>query len=289
MPRETQSRRRQPKSNTPKINVNSYYGNRENIGSTSSSPFQKQATKKVRSHILAKIVDLAILLILVACLIYSLIVSPQAKVAVDLPIYHPLSEYASFSMSKLSGLENKNKITFNKERLAKDLIGEFPEIRNVNIELPIFGQKPVIRIYVAKPAFLLRSEGREYLLISNGVALGQKEDYKNLPSLITIDDESGYKITVGQKILSDNDILFLQTLNAQLNRRKVSLKNLVLSKSPQEVNLYTEDAKYYTKFYMGGDASLQAGQYLAAKNAFKSQPPPSTYLDVRVSGKIFYK
>lgn len=289
MPREIQSRRRQPRSNTPKINVNSYYGNRDNIGPANNSPFQKQPTKKVRSHILAKIVDWTILLILVTCLIYSLLVSPKAKVVVDLPIYHPTSEYTSFTMSKLTALENKNKITFNKERLAENLIAQFPEIRNVNIELPIFGQNPVIRIYVAKPAFLLRSEGREYLLVSNGVALGQKEDYKNLPSLITIDDESGYKATIGQKILSDNDILFLQTLNAQLNRSKISLKNLVLSKSPQEVNLYTEDAKYYTKFYMGGDATLQAGQYLAAKNAFKSQPSPSTYLDVRVSGKIFYK
>jgi len=41
---------------------------------------------------------------------------------------------------------------------------------------------------------------------------------------------------------------------------------------------------------MGGDALVQTGQFLAARKEFdisKKQPPE--YLDVRVSGKIFYK
>lgn len=289
MPAQKPRERKASSSNLPKVSVNTYYGNRGGQFSVHDSPFQKKRVVSASNKLLNKIIDILIVIVLVVCLIYSLLLNSKAKVITNDSTYRINAEYTSFVESRIKSIRNKNKITFDKEQLSKDIKKEYPEVVNVNVELPVLGQKSVIRIGVAKPAFFLSSEGSEYLIASNGVALGYKSNYKNPPSLITITDESGFEVAIGKKILSNKDILFLQTLNAELNRNKVSLKNLVLSRSPQEVNLYIADAKYYTKFFMGGDASLQTGQFLAARNAFKAQAPPSVYLDVRVAGKVYYK
>jgi hypothetical protein len=58
----------------------------------------------------------------------------------------------------------------------------------------------------------------------------------------------------------------------------------------QELDLRASDQSYYVKFYLGGDAMIQTGQYLAARQKFaQTKQQPGEYLDVRVSGKIFYK
>jgi hypothetical protein len=63
-----------------------------------------------------------------------------------------------------------------------------------------------------------------------------------------------------------------------------------LPPSAQEIDLYTSDKSYLTKFYLGGDVLQQSGQFLAARNHFKEiGEDPATYLDVRVQGKIFSK
>lgn len=289
MPELKPRQRKHSSISDTKVSVNTYYGNRGAQPSGKNSPFQKKQIKRSANRLVSRLIDVLIMIALITLLIYSLVLSSKAKVIVNNSTYHTSAEYSKFVDTVIPSFKNKNKITFDKDQLSKDIAGQYPEVMSVNIELPVFGQTPVVRINVAKPAFYLSSEGSEYLIAANGVALGYKDSYKSPPSLITIKDESGFKVAIGQKILSNNDILFLQTLNAELNRNKVSLKNLVLSRAPEEVNLYVDDAKYYTKFFMGGDATLQTGQFLAARNNFKTQTPPSTYLDVRVAGKVFYK
>jgi hypothetical protein len=70
----------------------------------------------------------------------------------------------------------------------------------------------------------------------------------------------------------------------------VSIKSLTLPKSVQELDLHTSDRTYFVKFYLGGDALQQTGQFLAARHQFDiTNSQPAEYLDVRVAGKIFYK
>jgi hypothetical protein len=70
----------------------------------------------------------------------------------------------------------------------------------------------------------------------------------------------------------------------------VTITSLSLPSKPSELDLRTKDRPYFVKFYMGGDALTQAGQFLAARAQFDRQNhQPADYLDVRVAGKIFYK
>jgi len=281
------SRRRE--SAAPRVSVNSYYSNRATAPAEKSSPFQKAAVKRSATHFINKALDISLIAALLAAVIYTLMIKPQAKVILDDTTYHPAINYTYYINGKLAAFKNRNKITFDQEALIKDLESAFPEVNNANVELPVLGQKPVVRISVGKPAFFLSSAGQEYLISSNGVAVDYKNTYLKLPKLITVKDSSGYPAAKGKQILNTNDVNFLETLSAELNRKQIPVQELSLSKQPQEVDLYTTDYRYYTKFYMGGDAVIQAGQYLAARNKFNPATAPSEYLDVRVPGKIFYK
>ena len=280
--------RRRP-GNVPgsRVDVNTYYNSRST--SASPSPFAKVQPKKVGRKLRVRAVDYLFFTGVAAFLILSLLVSSSSKVILNDTTYHQQKDYQAFINSQLGQLANRNKITFNEQNLKNSIIKAFPEVVKTSVELPILGQKPVITLAVAQPAFFISSAGSDYLLSANGVAVDLKSYYPKLTGLPTIEDQSGFQINKGRHVLSQQDINFLETLVAQLKNQHVPIKDVVLPKAPEEADLYTNDASYYTKFFMGGDSTLQTGQYLAARNNFKSQPAPSQYLDVRVAGKVFYK
>lgn len=273
-------------SSGDRVRVNAYYGQRSET--ETASPFIARAKKRT-SRLLVWIFDSLLILAILVAFVYSLLVRPSAKLSVSNDTFHSQAEYQVVVNKQLTTLKDRNKITFDEASLSSAIERSFPEVESVDIELPILGEQPIVHLKIGKPAFFIRSSGKDYLLSANGVAVGYKSDYPNIGKLVQITDKSGFEVNVGKPILSTDNINFLNTLLAELARSQVPIKELVLPNSPAEADLYTQDAAYYTKFYMGGDAIIQSGQYLAARNSFKSQPAPSQYLDVRVAGKIFYK
>jgi len=90
--------------------------------------------------------------------------------------------------------------------------------------------------------------------------------------------------------VSASSAKFINTVIAQSKRANVPIVSFVLPNTAQEVDLRTSDKPYYVKFYLGGDALIQTGQFLAARHQFDAtNSQPSEYLDVRVAGKIFYR
>lgn len=288
MSKEAPRSRRSLVKSVPKVSVNSYYSNRSSESPVPASPFNRTKVKKSARRLFSRALDIVLVLVLLVCLGYSLVVKPSSKVILSNTTYHPAINYTYFINSQISSIKDRNKITFDQDGLINSLKTSFPEINTASIELPILGQRPIVRISVGTPAFFLSSGGNNYLISSNGVAVDYKNTYLKLPKLITVTDNSGFSISKGKQVLSSANVAFLQTLAAELSLKQIPIKNLVLSKSPEEIDLYTTDYSYYTKFFMGGDAVLQSGQYLAARNKFNPATGPATYLDVRVAGKIFY-
>jgi hypothetical protein len=279
--------RRRPLA-APRVSVNAYYRNRASDTSP-DSPFEGRRPPKVLKKLVIRSLDTLFFVAVAVAIIASLLVSPVSQVVVTDSTYHAPKEYAEFINSKLGQFTDRNKITFDELGLRQAIAKAFPEVVTTSVELPIIGQKPVIRLNIAAPAFFIRSGGDEYLLSGNGVTVDLKSYYPKLAGLPTIDDESGFNLAKGKHVLSQQDINFLQTIVAEVKHQNVPLAKVVLPKSPEEADLYSTDAPYYTKFFMGGDAGIQVGQYLAARNNFKAQNPPDQYLDVRVSGKVFFR
>jgi hypothetical protein len=185
---------------------------------------------------------------------------------------------------------NRNKITFNQNNLSEALQKKFPEIVSAQTELPFFSERPVVRLAIAKPSFILQSKSQQYIVNKNGIAVDRASNLSDVKNLPLIDDQSGYDVKPGTKVLSASSVNFIDNLIKQLNKARVPIKSTTLPSAPEELIIRTQDQNYYVKLYLGGDVLNQAGQFLAARDKFKKDNIlPHEYLDLRINGKIFYK
>ncbi|MBI2008929.1 hypothetical protein HYS84_00770 [Candidatus Saccharibacteria bacterium] len=260
-------------------------------GPAAASPFQRRpAATKPRSGILKRIKNAVVAIVLVAGLVYSLIIKPRPEVLVADTSYHPASVYQSAAQATLMPLRNRNKLTLDKNAISSAMKRQFPEISFVELKLPLLRQIPTFKIDIAAPTFNLSSANNLYIVGANGVVVAASGQLPNLSKLPTVIDQSGFEASPGKQVLSTEAIAFINTILVQCQRAGVNVQSLTLPAAPQALELRASGSPYFVKFDLGGDATLQAGQYLAAKHQFDSEnTQPSQYLDVRVAGKIYYK
>jgi len=269
-----------------------YYRSSEPSG---KSPFRRKVRSKKR-RFLSRAIDWLVVLIILAAVIYSLIVRPQPEIIASSNDYHSSEVYQDSAAEVLKKIENRNKLTFDEQDLAYQLKREFPEIAAVRADLPLFGQKPTLYLEIAKPALVLRGAEGTYGAVSRliidtkGTVIGPQAEFPGIQNLALVADNTGFTARSGETVLSPSDIGFILTVIAQAERAGAPIASLALPKLAEELDLKTSDRKYFVKFYLGGDALTQSGQFLAARKQFdKTNKQPGQYLDVRVAGKVFYK
>jgi hypothetical protein len=255
------------------------------------SPFEKRSIRSKRGKkLLIKIADLLAVALLIFLVIHSLIVSNDAKVIASDTSYHTQTNYQDSAKHYIKSLRNRNKVTFDTAAIVRSYQNDYPEVKATSVELPIFSQKPVIRLQISEPSFFLRSGDKEYLIDASGRAVAYSYQYPKVKGLPIIIDQSGFTIKKGQPVLSDDNIAFIKAVLAHCVSNGVKVQSITLPASASEMDLRTSDRPYFVKFYLGGDSAVQIGQFLAARHQFdQKNSQPTEYLDVRVGGKVFYK
>lgn len=272
-------------SRTP---VTTYY--RSDTGPSAQSPFQKRLPKRNNRKYLFGAADVVLIFVLLGLLVYSLMLNDKPAVMATDNSYHSNSQYAALVKSAFAGVSSHNKITFNDSKTVQKIESQLPEVTAASIELPFFSEQPKVRLLVSPPAFKLKSAGRMYIISQSGVVVAPDTNSSRFAKLLIVDDQSGFSAAVGQRVLNSQAAGFISTIIQQSQRAKVPLSLLTLPAVPLEFDVRTKDQPYFIKFYLNGDANLEAGQFLAARQKFLSNHiTPSQYLDVRISGKIFYK
>lgn len=276
------------KSRASRIPMNYY---RSGPPNAKSSPFVKKTPKNSRARkAVIRLLDSLIITVVLVGLVYSLMVKPTPKIALTDATYHSLTEYKLVAAKLFGQFKNRNKITLDEQGIVNSLKKQFPEIASISVELPLFSETPVVHLVIAQPSFFLSSKGVSYIVDSQGIATSESKNLPNVKKLPTLVDQSGFAAAVGKQVLSAQSVSFINSIIRQTARAKVPIKSLVLPARAEEVDLRTTDHGYFVKFFLGGDANLQSGQFLAARHNFNRQDSqPSEYLDVRVPGKIFYK
>lgn len=278
--------KRQPTAKTSRPTLNYYRAKQTSDTKSPFIPKVKQSSKKF----FGKAIDLAILLLVLFCLVYSLLVRPDSDILTSSEVYHSAAEYKAAANKLLNNISSRTKLTINEKNLADNIQKQFPEIASVKIELPLFAQNPVFRLDISAPSFNLTNGSGSYILDSQGVVVNKTSALPNIKNLPTLDDQSGFSTQVGKHVLSSSAVNFINTVISQSKHSKISIKSMALPPLAQELDLHTNDKPYFVKFYLGGDAIVQTGQFIAARHQFDAKNiQPNEYLDVRVNGKIFYK
>lgn len=284
------ARRQRSHSGKTSVKLTKYYSSGASKVSQ-RSPFNKRSLSRGwRQRWPGWLLDLAVVVILAAVLIYSLALKPPPTVTVTNTSYHQSEIYRQYAAQQFKSLKNKNKVTLDESGIAEKLKTRFPEIDNVWLELPLLGQTPKITIEVSKPIIFLGSRGSLYIIDAKGRAVAEAADLPQIRDLSVVDDQSGFNIVVGQQVLSASEVRFIEFVSLQTKKAGVPVSLLSLPPKAQELDLRASDKPYLVKFYLGGDPELQVGQFLAFRNQFeKGGTQPSEYLDVRVQGKVFYR
>jgi hypothetical protein len=192
-----------------------------------------------------------------------------------------------------SSFTNHNKLTLNTENIANVLEQKFPEISSVSIQAPTIGFSPSIYIIPAIPAILVSNNSAlDYVLTESGIAIAAVNNLSKLASLhlpqLTI--QSGAVFHVGQAILSNSDITFVQTVMGQLKAHNLIINSLTIPSGTSELDVRISTASYYIKFNLEDNADQQIGTFLAVhKYLVSNNITPTQYIDVRVLGRAFYK
>lgn len=191
---------------------------------------------------------------------------------------------------------NRSKLFIDTDKIARELTARFPELGEVSVVLPLVGRQPIFKIRPAEPAIVLDTlEGGPYIVDTNGRVLADIRETndgivnKQLP---VVRDESGLPSEPGRVVMTVETIVFIKSVVEQLEQSGMKLKSIVLPQtSVGEVDIHPKDKPYFVKFdTKNGEGRKQAGTFLAVKGHLEHAGiTPSSYIDVRVPEKAFYK
>lgn len=305
-PEQPQGRRRLRPSSQPLPGAFSYYGQ----GRSTETPRKKLEREPGREttgqrrpgviKLLTERIGLLILLVAIAAgVINSLSLSTTVHVVSlgDGKMFlHDTATYEAAADTILAGsVWNRNKLTINTESVSSQLQQRFPELASVSITLPLIAHRPIVYIQASQPVLILNTAGGGYVVGQNGVALLPTTQLKpgSALDLPVATDQTGLKIKTGQQALASNDVVFLQTVLAELKAASIGVSGLSLPPTASELDVHLTDEPYFVKFNMHApvsDARQQAGTFIAVQQHLKSQNiTPGQYVDARVDGRAYYQ
>lgn len=204
------------------------------------------------------------------------------------------SIYLQAAHNMLAGsLLNRNKITIDTHAIANRMQAQFPELASVSIELPLVGTQPIVYVQPAAPKLLLTSTGGTvYVVDENGRALILASKVARLDTLQLpmVTDQSGLTVGLGKPTLPSSSISFITEVVGQLNAKNLHIKSMTLPQASSELDVQVSSAPYIIKFNLRGNGRVEAGTYLAvAAQLAREHKTPTTYIDVRVDQRAYYK
>lgn len=237
------------------------------------------------------------IIVIIGSLLYTSVLDSNPRVMVAASssgksLQRPTGVYQEYIQGQLQdSIWNKNKLTLNTQPIVTDLQKQFPEVANAIITVPFLGHRPVVRIAVSSPAFVLATQKGSYYVSNTGVPLVRVSDVQHqLANLPTVTDETGLPVSVGTQILPTDTVEFISTVLQQLEASQTPVESVILPLSANELHIRIKNQPYVVRFNTNGNGEIQAGTFLAVKKRLEgSGDIPKEYIDVRVDERAYYK
>lgn len=236
---------------------------------------------------------------LIACVLYTLHLSGEPKIVSLVPKSTGYFLQSSDVYQKAAAEEfsasffNNNKVTVNTVAVEQNLQQRFPELSEISVTIPLMSHRPIVYIAPTTPSLILAGTSGSFILDNNGKAListAHVADVERL-HLPTVTDQSGLHVKSNDIALAGTEVNFIQTVVAELKAKDITIESLTLPTAAYELQVKPAGGGYFVKFNMHEPtARQQAGTFLAVRARLATQNiTPSSYIDVRLDGRAYYK
>lgn len=210
------------------------------------------------------------------------------------PLLHSQETYEAAAQKIMAGsILNRNKLTVDSAKLSRDMRKQFPELATASVTVPLLAHRPIVYIQIERPVLILAASNGSYILSNSGRALvastkSQPLDSLNLPQ---VGDQSGLGVTVGQQVLSSQNIRFIEFVSKELAAKNLPVAAMTLPAAASQLDVQLTGKPYSVKFNLQSNtARQQVGTLLATTGQLDKQNViPGKYIDVRVDGRAYYQ
>lgn len=185
---------------------------------------------------------------------------------------------------------NKSKITINSEKLESEIYSRITEATDIAVTLPIISRSPVVYIRIAEPAATLQTSTNKLFIIDEKGRAVKEADSKDSINLISVVDNSGLTINIGNQAIPQSQLEFIQQVDAQLKAKKINPNEFIYSNNANELIVSLKRKDFVAKFNLAGNPRSQSGTLIATLKYLKARNiNPTKYIDVRVEERAYYK
>jgi len=276
--------------------------NRTLTGSTSSQlsdPGRQSDLKSPRTHahhlaLRRRKIGAIFLIVLGACLfLFMLLMQFTASVTVDVSnanISKKIDDARYIkAINDYLGLHPFSRLRFalNKTDLKDYLVSVVPEVADVtNVSLGTIGQTNVT-LSMRQPVAGWTINLNQYFVDANGVAYQQ--NYFAAPA-VEIVDQSGVALEQGTTVASNNFLGFVGRVVALSASRKYQVTQAIIpSGTTRELEIVLQGVTPHVRLSIDRPAGEQVEDMDNALKYLAAHGQAPSYIDVRVSGKAFYK
>lgn len=197
-----------------------------------------------------------------------------------------------------SSLLHRTKLTLDSKSVEDSLKKRLPEVENATAVVPLVGLRLQVGLRIAEPLVRVQINSTTQGVIAENGVLVLSDDitkttskYSNLPLL---DIEPAVGSSVGQSLLTSSEVELLTLLKTEFDgssAKRPKLDTISYAVTKREITARFNAATYYLKCTTAErDAKTQVGSALATIAQLEEQgTPPTEYIDVRVSGRVFDK
>jgi hypothetical protein len=255
-------------------------------------------TPRQKTHHLAikrrKVLTIFLIVLMVALTIWLLIINMTAKVSV--------SVIGSISSSKNIDKSSYEKVIqdyldanpigrlrffLDQNTLRSYLVNKMPEVENISQAGTDGLGVSVFRIAMRKPVAGWMINNKQYFVDANGVSFNL--NYFNDPS-VQIIDQNGVSLQSGDVVVSQRFLSFVGLTVAQATNNGYTVIQAILpSGTTRELELRIKEGDYLVKLSIDRPVGEQIEDMVVALKYFISKGQKPQYIDIRVSGKAFYK
>jgi len=180
------------------------------------------------------------------------------------------------------------RLLLNNDSLTRHLQQAFPEVETANVESGASGfVRSTVQITPRVPVAKWTIDGAPYYVDSKGVSF-QQNDF-NEPS-VTVRDDSGLPVSADGAVTTDQFMRYIGQLVSVSDSYGLSIQEVIIPEgATRQINATLEGKSYYAKLLIDRGPAEQAEALSKAVAFIDRQGEEVQYVDVRVSGRVFYR